>query len=111
MLASGNRGLIVHDASNVQYERLLLLRNNTGLSLNIASEWYSGKAYLKGKELFVVGCKEQVEKQRRRQKVLGEISEQLKPGDLVTIRKDVLRAASWAELDSRLTQLLNGDAS
>ncbi len=111
VLAGGNRGLFVHEASSVQYERLLLLRDNIGLSLNASSDWYSGKAHLKGKDLFVVDCKEQVQKQGRRQKILGQISERLTPGDLVTIRKDVLKAANWAELDAKMTQLLSGDAS
>ena len=110
VLAGGNRGLLVHDASNVQYERLLVYRNNVGLSLEGASEWYSGRAHLKGRDFFAVGCKEQVQKQGRRQKIPGRISERLTPDDLTTIRKDVLGAASWADLDARTTQLLNGEA-
>ncbi len=111
VLAGGNRGLFVHDASAVQYERLLLLRDNVGVSLDGASEWYSGRAHINGEGLFAVGCKQTVQKQGRREKILGRISEQLAPGDLVTIRKDVLGVASWADLEIRTTQLLNGEAS
>jgi hypothetical protein len=111
VLAGGNRGLFVHDASNVRYDRLLLLRDNMPLRLNTESDWFSGKARLEGEDLFAVGCKEQVQKQGRRQKALKNVHEQLSPGDLATIRNEVLRVGSWADLDARMTQLLNGDAS
>lgn len=111
VLAGGNRGLLVGEASTVQYERVLLFRDNVGLHLDALSDWYAERAHLKGKQLYAVGCKEQVQKDVRRQKILGKIDDQLAPDTLTQLRNGVLNISNWGELDARINQLLSGSAS
>jgi hypothetical protein len=111
VLAGGNRGLLVREASTVQYERILLFRDNVGLRLDAVSDWYAERAHLKGEQLYAVECKEQVQMEGHRQNLLGKIDEHLTPDTLTQLRTGVLDISNWGELDARIKHLISGSAS
>lgn len=111
VVAIGSGGLRVHEASEVQYERVLLFGNRECVGYDASSDSYSRKAHMGGSGLFTVDCHDPVPKSARRAKALGQASEQLSPQDLVKVRTEVLGISEWSQLGANLTNQVKGDAS
>jgi hypothetical protein len=103
-------GLFVHDAATIQYERVLLYKNEVGARLEPSNDWYAGKAHLKGDVLYAVGCKVPVEVEGRRHTLQGKVSSQIPEQGLERLRAQILGPFAWSELDSKISLLTNTEA-
>ena len=111
VLARGNHGLLVHDASVVQYERLLLFDNHDCVHVDAVNDAYGGRSRMGGANLFAIDCKEPIGKGSRRPKDIGKVNDRLMPDDLVNLRRQVLNISDWSQLPAKVASLANGDAS
>jgi len=110
VLARGQRGIRVHEASQLSFERVLLFDNHECIGLTASSDLYSKKAHIGGSELFEVNCQDTGQKVLSDSKAVRAVASQPGRADLAKLRTEVLGITDWAELGPRLDELAKAGA-
>jgi hypothetical protein len=110
VLARGQRGMWVHEASQLSFERVLLFDNRECIGLTASSDSYSKKAHIGGSKLFEVNCQDTGQKDLSDSKAVRAVALQPGPADLAKLRTEVLGITDWAQLGPRLDELAKAGA-
>ncbi len=110
LLAAGNRGISVNEASTMQYDGILLYRNDLGLDFEQSSDWYSEHARIKGDQLYAVDCKTQIRTEGASRKTPVQFKGRPQSGELERLRVLLVGSNNWDVLDKVIEQRLRSGA-
>jgi hypothetical protein len=108
LLAAGNRGISVNEASTMQFDGILLYRDEVGLDFEQTSDWYSERAHIRGDQLYAVDCKTQMKREGASRKTTVQFKGRPRTGELEGLRAAVMGSDSWDALDDIMGKRLRG---